>query len=63
MANLRFKKKSERKKIFWNKSEKGESYIFAVRLSPSDMNDLSLRDLQAIYLPPYVSIMLRDALL
>ena len=32
-------------------------------VKPSDMNDFSLRDLQTNYLPPYVSIMLKGALL
>ena len=38
-----------------------ELYLFLhkyVRLSPSEMHDFSLRDLQTFYLPPQVSIML-----
>ena len=34
-----------------------------VRISPSDMNDFSLRDLPTFYLPPYVSIMFRNSVL
>ena len=42
------------------------SYTFLqtyVRISPSDMNDFSLRDLHTLYLPPYVSIMFRTSVL
>ena len=34
-----------------------------VRISPSDMSDFSLRDLLTFYLPPYVSIMLKNSVL
>ena len=34
-----------------------------VRLGPSYINDFTLRDLQTIYIPPYMSILFRDALL
>ena len=34
-----------------------------VRLSPSDMNDFSFCDLQTLYQPPYLSIMLRNSIL
>ena len=34
-----------------------------VRISPSDMNDFSLRDVPTFYLPPYVSIMFRSSVL
>ena len=37
-----------------------ETYM---RLSLIDMNDFSLRDLPTFYLPPYVSIMIRNSLL
>ena len=32
-----------------------------VRISPSDMNDFSLRDLPTFYLPRYMSIMFRNS--